>query len=506
MPWPSKLARHIFRFATGDIRGAAFPTFFFLQWSAYAGLFAFWLVDILLIPPKLEAAYAAELKEVLQAADSWAEMYTAVDWNTIPAVLFELFTGLKRLMLEALYMPTMVSCFNMLHCVYPGTGPAYLAVFPEKLCWTDAHVVEGLMAGALVLVLYVETLYISCSVKPYHASLYRWDPIFEGQFLMSKVLSCGLATLGVNVFGGRLQIYVLTANLGQLWYTQWSQQPTRGRAAAVNNLRTASFATQFLGAVCAVALIEGPGHWLLYRESVAFFYCLAALPVFITTWYVNNDRMEGRELPAVDLVELLKMQANERGLLQLEKNETRRGAQVVVAPIPIEEDGKKHASEGLDVEALLVIDHLVCTPGRMGIRVKLVAAVSLTFLMMEDQNLRAVKDGVRHILRMCAEDVEFHKAGKTLLSMFFGKQAAREYKHNVLLKGSRLTLPEAQIVVGHLKRAVGLETIVIRAVYPLARIRRNTLRTYDLQATALAGEVTLADALVGPTPGSSLGM
>jgi len=30
---------------------------------------------------------------------------------------------------------------------------------------------------------------------------------------MSKALSCGLATLGVDVFGGRLQIYVLVANL-----------------------------------------------------------------------------------------------------------------------------------------------------------------------------------------------------------------------------------------------------------------------------------------------------
>ena len=36
-------------------------------------------------------------------------------------------------------------------------------------------------------------MYVSCSVKPYHASLYRWDPIFEGQFLMSKALSCGEA-------------------------------------------------------------------------------------------------------------------------------------------------------------------------------------------------------------------------------------------------------------------------------------------------------------------------
>jgi len=35
--------------------------------------------------------------------------------------------------------------------------------------------------------------------------------------------------------------------------------------------------------------------------------------------------------------------------------------------------------------------------------VKLVAAVSLTYLMMEDANLQAVKDGVRHVLRMCAE-------------------------------------------------------------------------------------------------------
>ena len=518
VPWPSRVAREIFRLATGDFRGEVFPAFFFLQWSTYMALFGFWLVDIFLVPPKLEAAFAAELKEVLQSADSLEEMYAAFDWQTVPAVLFELFNGIKRLLMEGFYMPTMVSCFNMLHCRYPGTGPAYLSVYPEKLCWTETHIVESLMAGSLVFAIYVATMYISCSVKPYHATLYRWDPIFEGQFLMSKALSCGLATLGVNVFGGRLQIYVLTVNLAQLWYTQWTQQPCRGRAAAVNNLRTASFAMQFVGAVCGVALVEGPGHWLLYRESIGFFYCLAAFPVFLTSWYVNNERTEGNELPAVDLVELLKMETDERGLLKLRKDAKMRSSRVAPETAEKHEEqeqaeygekgnkeksvsdllmkGSAMAAEGADVEALVVSDHLACSPGRMGIRVKLVAAVSLTFLMMEDQNLKAVKDGVRHVLRMCAEDPEFHKVARTLLSKYFGKQAPKEYKHNVLLKGARLTLPEAQIVVGHLKSAVGLETIVVRAVYPLARIRRNTLKSFDLQATAIVGQVTLADALI----------
>ena len=53
------------------------------------------------------------------------------------------------------------------------------------------------------------------------------------------------------------------------------------------------------------------------------------------------------------------------------------------------------------------------------------------------------------------------------LSKFFGKQSPRTYKHNVLLRGAKLTLTEAQIVVGHLKRAVDMETMVIRSVYPL---------------------------------------
>jgi len=67
----------------------------------------------------------------------------------------------------------------MLNCKYPATGPPYLAVYPAKECWTDMHIIEGIMAGSLVTFLYVATMYISCSVKPYHASLYRWDPIFE---------------------------------------------------------------------------------------------------------------------------------------------------------------------------------------------------------------------------------------------------------------------------------------------------------------------------------------
>lgn len=512
IPWPSRFARHVFRYATGDIRGEAFPAFFFLQWSVYMFLFIFWAIDVVLVPPKIEAMLAAELKEVLQSADSLTEMYHAIDWKTIPAVLFELFTGIKRLLMEGFYMPTMVSCFNMLHCRYPGTGKPYLAVYPEKQCWTDDHIVEAIMAGTLVFAIYVATMYISCSVKPYHATLYRWDPLFEGRFLMSKALSCGLATLGVNVFGGRLQIYVLTINLAQLWFTQWTQQPCRGRAAAVNNLRTASFAMQFVGAVCALALIEGPGHWILYRESVGFFYCLAAFPVFLTAWHVNDSREEGYELPQVDIVELLKMEIDERGCLVREKRknqapEKKQTRRSQVAPIVEYKMGgdklaqvqallKGGAEEGTDVEALVPTDHLACSPGRMGIRTKLVAAVSLTYLMIEDQNLQAVKEGVRFVLRMCAEDAEFHRVAKTLLAQYFGKYAPKEYKHNVLLKGAKLTLPEAQIVVGELKRAVGLETIVIRAVYPLARIRRNTLKSFDLQATSMEGAITLADALV----------
>ena len=514
VPWPSRFARNVFRLATGDFRGDVFPPFFFLQWSTYMFLFGFWLLDLFLVPPKLEAAFAAELKEVLQSADSMEEMYAAMDWKTVPAVLFELFTGLKRLLMEGFYMPTMVSCFNMLACRYPGTGKPFLQVYPQKECWNEEHIIEALMAGTLLFAIYIATMYISCSVKPYHATLYRWDPIFEGQFLMSKALSCGLATLGVNTFGGRLQIYVLAGNLGQLWYTQWTQQPCRGRAAAVNNLRTASFAMQFVGAICGIALVEGDPNWPLYRESIGFFYALAALPVFMTSWYVNNDRSEGQELPAVDLVELLKMEVDENGLLKLRKSAKIRSSQVAPGPDDDdnEEDPKKGgkdksvrdllfkgaagAAEGKDVEALVQTDHLACSPGRMGIRVKLVAAVSLTYLMMEDQNLKAVKDGVRHVLRMCAEDNEFHKVARTLLSKYFGKQAPKEYKHNTLLKGARLTLSEAQIVTGHLKSAVGLETIVIRAVYPLARIRRNTLKSFDLQATAIVGEVTLADALI----------
>jgi hypothetical protein len=59
-----------------------------------------------------------------------------------------------------------------------------------------------------------------------------------------QALSYGLATLGVDVWGGRLQIYVLAVNLSQLLYTQYTQQPTRGRAAMVNNLRTSAFAMQ----------------------------------------------------------------------------------------------------------------------------------------------------------------------------------------------------------------------------------------------------------------------
>jgi len=45
---------------------------------------------------------------VLQSADSVSEMWAALDWYTVPAVLFEMFSGIKRILLEGLYMPTMV--------------------------------------------------------------------------------------------------------------------------------------------------------------------------------------------------------------------------------------------------------------------------------------------------------------------------------------------------------------------------------------------------------------
>jgi hypothetical protein len=35
-----------------------------------------------------------------------------------------------------------------------------------------------------------------------------------------------------------------------------------------------------------------------------------------------------------------------------------------------------------------------------------------------------------------------------------------------------------------------METMVIRCVYPLAKIRRNTLTSYDLQASSVYGTVT----------------
>ena len=84
--------------------------------------------------------------------------------------------------------------------------------------------------------------------------------------------------MGVDVWGGRLQIYVLAINLSQLLYTHYTQQPTRGRAAMVNNLRTSAFAMQLTGALVAITLIEGPRDHL-FPEVMSFFYCVVALPV-----------------------------------------------------------------------------------------------------------------------------------------------------------------------------------------------------------------------------------
>ena len=61
---------------------------------------------------------------------------------------------------------TMVSAMNMLHCKYPGMGPAYLAVYPEKLCWEGVHIFEGLWAGTLILCLYVAGGLFRTSTRP----------------------------------------------------------------------------------------------------------------------------------------------------------------------------------------------------------------------------------------------------------------------------------------------------------------------------------------------------
>ena len=497
VPWPASEAKDLFRWATGDIRGELFPGFFFFQWTVYAGLFGFWLIDIFIVPPKLEKAFADEVKELLKSADSFKEFGKALDRNSVPAMIFEIFTGIKRLLLEGFYMPTMVSCFNMLHCKYPGTGKPYLAVYPEKLCWTGFHFVEALMAGSLVAVLYVTTLYVSCSVKPYHASLYRWDPLFEARFLMSKALSCGLATLGIDAFGGRLQIYVLAVNLCQLLYSQFTQQPTRGRAQLVNNLRTSAFAVEFLGAICAIALLEGPREGAMFPESIGMFYALAVCPVFLTTWYVNNDQENGRELPDVDLIELLKMELDENGILRTPDPKDLVRVVPTEAPVGLfNADGGNGVVGDEEKVSIVKRDHLTSTPGHMGIRVKVVASLSIGHLMLEDQNLKVVKRGVRQVLRMCGEDPEFHKVANSLLSRFFGKACPKQLKHNVFMKRSRLTLQEAQIIVSHLKRTTTIETCTIGSIYPLARIRRNQLKNFDLQAVALVNEMDLSDALI----------
>lgn len=52
---------------------------------------------------------------------------------------------------------------------------------------------------------------------------------------------------------GRFVIYPMIASLAPLLYLNCVFQPCRGRGSTVNNLRTASFAVQLIGAIFAVS-------------------------------------------------------------------------------------------------------------------------------------------------------------------------------------------------------------------------------------------------------------
>eukprot|EP00854_Cymbomonas_tetramitiformis_P001869 gene1869-2538_t len=339
--------------------------------------------------------------------------------------------------------------------------------------YTDA---EKGAAAEVVPGMFVAELYIVTNKKPFRVSLARFDPVFEALFVIVKTMLCGLGELLANTHKSRALVYPLFFSvLGLLVYNA-EAQPCRGRGYIVNNLRTASFATQVMGALFAIIIVETAYDDSLNSKNIqgvfGVAYAVLFAPVFWLAWTLNNKSPLGHELSENGIVDVLQE-------LVTRKNET------------VKRTGEEYQAMML---ASLQWRESLKKKFRLDFRVKLTYAAALRHLLVDDPRLDVVSRGCLLMLQLCASDMHFYEneGGASAMSGLFGRDAPSTCMDLTCLEAQPLLRTEAVLLARHIRCNAAVHTLRLYSSLPIRGLRLDRICHLDFKGAPFM----LQDAIV----------